>query len=193
MSIRHSTALRGLLAAGATAGMVAALGGGSAASAGGGPQSQLTAGASTISMRADARGFRFTGSTQVRAGQPLRVRNLADPREGGPHTLTLVATNVVPRSRKAQKECFSPGKICLLGAIAHEFDEKTETLNRQLVEAGRPGWDKRFSRTARTGDSWHSDKKGEQFEQAVSARAGTVLRYLCLVHPEMQGKIKVVG
>jgi hypothetical protein len=30
-------------------------------------------------------------------------------------------------------------------------------------------------------------------ERIVSARAGTLLRYMCVVHPEMQGKIKVVG
>jgi len=129
----------------------------------------------------------------VAAGQLLRVRNLSDPREHGPHTFTLVSTNVIPRSAKAGKACFTPGKICLTAAIAHEFNERTEKVGQPLVEAGRPGWDKRFSRKVRKGDSWYSETKNETFEQIVSAKAGTILRYMCVVHPEMQGKIKVTG
>ncbi|HEV2059250.1 MAG TPA: hypothetical protein VGR11_07825 [Solirubrobacteraceae bacterium] len=144
-------------------------------------------------MRFDARGPRFTGSDSVKAGQLLRIRNLSDPKKIGPHTFTLVAADVVPRSRKDMKECFTPGKICMTGAIAHEFDEKTEKIGRPLVEAGRPGWDRRFSKKVKKGDSWYTEDKGEQFEQVVSAKAGTVLSYICLVHPEMHGKIKVAG
>jgi len=187
---RRSTALRGLLAAGVAAGLTVAIVGGSPASAE--DNAQAVAPAKTISMRS-AGGFRFTGSTQVTRGQTLRIRNLADVREGGPHTFTLVATNVLPRSRKAQKECFTPGKICFTGGIAHKFDEEAMKVGKPLVEAGQPGWDKRFSRTVKSGDSWYSEKKGEVFEQIVSAKAGTLLRYMCLVHSEMQGKIKVVG
>ncbi|HEV2776309.1 MAG TPA: hypothetical protein VGV90_12015 [Solirubrobacteraceae bacterium] len=78
-------------------------------------------------------------------------------------------------------------------ARAHEVDLETEKVGRQLTEGGQPGWDKRFSRTSKTGDSWYSEKKGEAFEQVVSARAGTVLRYFCAIHPDMQGKIRVTG
>ncbi len=191
MRTRRSTALRGVLAAGATAGLVTALGGVSPATAQDAGQPAATA--RTISMRFDARGPRFTGATRVASGQALRIRNLSDPKKIGPHTFTLVAANVLPRSRRAMKRCFTPGRICLIGAIAHEFDEKTEKVNRPLVEAGLPGWDRRFSRTVKQGDSWYTEKKGEEFQQVVSARPGTILRYLCIVHPEMQGKLKVVG
>lgn len=187
---------RALIAAGAAAGLVAAaFAGGAPAAAGGGATEAAAAAAapSTVSMRFDRRrGPHFTGSTTVTAGAPLRIRNLSDPEKIGPHTFTLVAANAVPRSQKAMKTCFTPGKLCMTVAIAHEFDEKTEKINRPLVEAGQPGWDKRFSRTVRKGDSWFTEKKGETFEQPVAARAGTVLRYFCAVHPEMQGKIKVV-
>lgn len=191
MKTRRSTALRGLLAAGGAAGLVAVLGSSSPASADAG--AEPAAGKSTISMRFDARGPRFTGSKSVVAGQPLRIRNLSDPKKIGPHTFTLVAANVVPSSRKAMENCFTPGKICMTGAMAHLFDPKTEKVGRPLVEAGEPGWDRRFSRKVKTGDSWYTETKGEEFEQVVSARAGTVLRFICLVHPKMQGKIKVRG
>ena len=191
MRTRRSTALRGALAAGAAAGLVAALGSGSPAAADAGADSTVTP-AKTISMRS-APAPRFTGSTTVASGQALRIRNLSDPRQHGPHTFTLVTADVMPRSRKAGQQCFTPGKICMTTAIAHELDEKTERIGKQLVEAGQPGWDRRFSRTSKTGDSWYSEKKNEQFEQVVSAKAGTVLRFLCVIHPEMQGKIRVTG
>ncbi len=189
MRTRRSTALRGLLAAGAAAGLVAALGSGSPASADAGAQTTATT-VKTISMRS-VPALRFTGSTSVAAGQTLRVRNLSDIKQHGPHTFTLVTADVLPRTRRAMRQCFTPGKICLTAAIAHEFNERTEKVGKQLVEAGLDGWDRRFSRTTRKGDSWYSEKKDEQFEQVVSAKAGTVLRYMCIIHPEMQGKITV--
>jgi plastocyanin len=183
-----------VLAAGAAAALVAALGAGSPASAeDGAPAAAPALPAKTISMRTTAKRTFFTGSSTVKTGQPLRVRNLSDPRQQGPHTFTLVATNVLPKSPKAMNNCFIPGKICLTAAIAHEFDEKTDEVNKPLVEAGKLGWDKRFSRTVRSGDSWYSETKGETFEQVVSAKAGTILRYMCIVHPNMQGKIRVTG
>ncbi|MFP5361167.1 MAG: hypothetical protein ACLGI5_00380 [Thermoleophilia bacterium] len=195
MRTRRSTAMRGLFAATAAAGLVAAVGSGSAASADAGtaPAATAPAATKTISMRFDARGPRFSGSSSVANGQQLRIRNLSDPRKIGPHTFTLVAANVLPRSAKQMKSCFTPGKICLVGATAHELDEKTEKIGKPLVEAGLPGWDRRFSRSSKTGDSWYTEEKGEQFAQVVSAKSGTLLRYICLVHPEMQGKIKVTG
>ncbi len=194
MRTGRSKALRGVLAAGAAAGLVAALGGGAAASTtyDGGLTAESATVAKTISMRFDAKGPRFTGNSQVKTGQALRIRNLSDPKKIGPHTFTLAAANVTPRSREAQRNCFTPGKVCLNAANAHEFDEETETVGRPLVEAGRSGWDRHFSRKAKTGDSWYTETKGEEFEQVVSARPGTVLRYLCVVHPEMHGTIKVV-
>lgn len=191
MRTGRSKATQGLFAIGAAAGLTMAVAGGSAASAQQG--APAAAPAATISMRFDAKGPRFTGSRQVAAGQMLRIRNLSDPKKIGPHTFTLVAANVRPKSRKAMQQCFTPGKICFIAATAHEFDEKSNEIGKQLVEAGQPGWDRRFSRTVRSGDSWVSEKKGEQFEQFVSAPVGTVLRYMCIIHPEMQGEIKVVG
>ena len=192
MRTGRSAASRGLLAAGAAAGLALALGAGSAASADDGTTASAAATSTkTISMRSDGKGPRFTGSTSVKAGQPLRIRNLSDPREHGPHTFSLVATNAVPKGRKAMQQCFTPGKICMTIAMAHELNPETEEIGRPDVEAGKAGWDKRFSRTVKTGDSWYSETKGEETTRVVSAKAGTVLRFICAVHPDMQGKIKV--
>ena len=77
-------------------------------------------------------------------------------------------------------------------AAAHKFDEDTGTVGRPLVRAGKPGWNRPFTRE-RKGDTWYSETDGETFSQRVSARRGKTLRYVCAIHPEMQGKIKVVG
>lgn len=191
MRTGRSTASRGLLAAGAAAGLALALGAGSAASADDGTKASAAATTpKTISMRSTPVP-RFTGSTSVKSGQPLRIRNLSDPREHGPHTFSLAAANVLPKSRKAMQQCFTPGKICMTMAMAHEFNPQTEEIGLPDVEAGKPGWDRRFSRTVKTGDSWYSETKGEETTRVVSAKAGTVLRFICAVHPEMQGKIRV--
>ncbi len=174
----RSTALRGLLAAGAAAGLTVAIVGGSPASAQQG--APAAAPVATVSMRFDtARGPHFTGSRQVAAGQILRIRNLSDPKMIGPHTFTLVAANLLPKN---PRQC---GNICRTAGTAHD--------RTQLVKAGQTGWDKRFSNRIRLGDSWFSKTKDEEVEQVVRAQAGTLLRYLCIIHPEMQGKIKVVG
>lgn len=192
MRTRRSTASRGLLAAGAAAGLAMALGAGSPASADEGSQAAAAAaGAKTISMRVDRKGPRFTGATSVKSGQPLRIRNLSDPRAGGPHTFSLIAANVRPRSAKAMRKCFTPGQICMTIAMAHQLNPETEDVGLPDVEVGAPGWDKRFSRKVKTGDSWFTETKDEETTRVVSARAGTVLRYICAVHPEMQGKLKV--
>lgn len=193
MMTRRTKALRGLLATGAAAGFVAALGSGSPASADAGAAPATTPPSATISIRGSAKAPpRFTGSTTIATGQVLRIRNLSNPKTIGPHTFTLVTAPVVPRTPKAQKDCFTPGKICLIGATAHEFNPRTEKIGKQLVEAGEIGWDKRFTKTVK-GDSWYSETWRETFEQVVSAKPGTNLKYMCLVHPEMQGTLKVTG
>lgn len=192
MRTGRSAASRGLLAAAAAAGLVMAAGAGSAALADEGPQAAApVVGAKTISMRVDKQGPRFTGSTSVKSGQPLRIRNLSDPKAAGPHTFSLVAANVRPRSAKAMRKCFTPGKICMTIAMAHQLNPQTEDVGLHDVEVGKAGWDKRFSRKVKTGDSWFTETKDQETTRVVSARAGTVLRYMCAVHPEMQGKIKV--
>lgn len=191
MRTGRSTAARGLLAAGAAAGLAMALGAGSAASAKeGSTAAAAAANPKTISMRSTPT-LRFTGSTHVKAGEPLRIRNLSDPKEKGPHTFTLVAKNVLPDSPEDRRACFTPGKICLTAAVAHKFDEEEEKVNRPHVDALLRGWDRRFSRKVETGDSWYSETKDEEITQDVRARPGQVLRYMCIIHPEMQGQIRV--
>lgn len=187
----HGTLRRRGLAAAALAGgaLMIGLGAGATASAGG--DAGAAARTATVTMQLKNGKFFFTGSERVRAGSKLRIRNNTDPSKGGPHTFSLVSKSVVPDTRKEQSTCFESG-ICLPIAMAHEFDEATEKIGRPLVRAGRRGWDRSFT-TKRKGDSWYTETDGETFSQKVSARPGRTLRYMCAVHPEMQGKIKVIA
>lgn len=189
MTKKRRVAARGGIVAAAAGTLAAGLGGGSVAAAGPGSEAAATP---TIQMEFERGRLQFDGPARVRAGQTLRIRNTTDPRQGGPHTFTLAASRVIPKTRRAQQQCFSPGKVCMDAAIAHRFDPQTERVNRPLVKAGRAGWDARFTST-RTGDSWYTETKGERFSQRVSAKPGTTLRFLCIVHPDMQGEIEVVG
>lgn len=183
-------AARLLLAGAVATGLMAAASSGSSASTA--ARAQAAAAASTISIRTTTTTLSFTGPSTVRAGQPLRIRNLSDPQHHGGHTFTLVAPTLLPRTKAAQEQCYTPGRICMTAATAHKADAEGKP-SLALVRAGRPGWDKPFSRTARTGDSWYSEKQGESIQQAVRAKAGTTLSYMCVLHPELQGKIRVTG
>ena len=183
-------AARLLLAGAVATGLVAAASSGSSASTA--ARAQAAAAASTISIRTTTTTLSFTGPSTVRAGQPLRIRNLSDPQHHGGPSFTLVAPILRPRTKAAQEQCYTPGRICMTAATAHRADAEGKP-SLALVRAGRPGWDKPFSRTARTGDSWYSEKQGESIQQAVRAKAGTTLSYMCVLHPELQGKIRVTG
>jgi hypothetical protein len=138
-------------------------------------------------------GLQFKGAKQVATGQELQIRNTTAPRRIGPHTFTLATSRVLPKTARQGRRCFSGRRVCLRTAIAHRFNERTGKVGRALVKAGKAGWDRSFSRNTKTkGDSWYTEKKGEKFSQVVSAPAGTTLRFLCVVHPEMQGSLKVV-
>lgn len=142
----------------------------------------------TISMEQQGRNLFFEGPRSVDAGAPLEILNNTDPREIGPHTFSLVKQKALPEfSKEGFKECFKAG-VCAQIFKAHRVDEKAQTVGRKVVRAGEDGWDTPFGKR---GDSWFSLKQDQTFSQDVSAKAGDTLSYFCVIHPEMQGKIKV--
>ncbi|MEJ7818648.1 MAG: hypothetical protein WKF49_08180 [Thermoleophilaceae bacterium] len=193
MNMKHTHTItkgRGLVAVALAGGAltVALVGGPTAASAG---SDAGASGPATITMQLEGGKFFFEGSKQVTAGRALRIRNNTNPRKGGPHTFSLVERNLIPDTPGEQKKCFGGG-ICGPIAVAHEFNEKSGKVGRPLVKVGRAGWNRSFAKRSR-GDTWYSETDGETFSQKVSASAGRTLHYMCAIHPEMQGKIKVVG
>ena len=70
-----------------------------------------------------------------------------------------------------------------------DFSVNPPAVNKPRVEVGRKGWDNAFGKT---GDSQFIPAAGGHNTRRVSANAGKTIHYFCLVHPFMQGKIKVV-
>jgi hypothetical protein len=135
--------------------------------------------------------LKFSGPESVVAGEKLEVVNKTNPKQVGPHTFSLVTKGSLPKTRKAMNSCFAPKKICLAIAQWHGFNPKTERISKNLVKAGPAGWSTMGDATGKKGDSWYTEKKGATFSQAVTAAPGTTLYYICAVHPEMQGEVKV--
>jgi hypothetical protein len=139
--------------------------------------------------------LKFVGPETVTAGDQLEIVSNTNPKQVGPHTFSLVTKGSLPKTRKAMQSCFSPKKICLAIAKWHGFNPKTEKITKNLVKAGPAGWSTMGNATGKTGDSWFSGetKKGTHVSQEVTAEPGTVLHYICAVHPEMQGEVEVVA
>jgi len=191
MAFSTTTPLRrGLPAAAALGALGLAIAGGSAASAGGDAGSAQAEPAEIV-MKLDGRSLRFQGPPTVVAGEELQIRNNTAPRRIGPHTFTLAREGRLPKGRRAIRRCFQRGRICRRIAVAHKVNLRTGDVGLPLFEIGAEGWDRSFSKTGR-GDSWFAENKGETISQPVSAPAGTTLRFVCAIHPAMQGKIEVV-
>lgn len=92
---------------------------------------------------------------------------------GDPHTITVVKRE--PRSFNCA--------ACNQALKEHGANEKTQTVKHLVVNHGRRGLDA-------TGDSIFQPPH-RSVTATISAPAGTVLRYVCAIHPWMQGTIRV--
>jgi plastocyanin len=123
----------------------------------------------------------------VRRGGTLHVVN--NKASEGPHTFSVVRKKDLPESFAAANTC----KACAKIIAAHGADPNTEAPPKfQFVENGKgqstaPNID-RPGDSAVTGPG----KKGESVNLKVTAKKGTTLYFMCLIHPWMQGKV-VVG
>lgn len=144
-----------------------------------------------VTAEIDMVGTKFVGPKTVTQGDTLKVVNKSNPKKVGPHTFSLVTKGVIPATKNARKNCFTPKHICLSIAKWHGLNPKTEEISVNPVEVGPEGWGTAGD-NAKKGDSWFTEKQGESFEQQVTAAPGD-LYFLCAVHPFMKGKVKVVA
>jgi hypothetical protein len=151
----------------------------------------------TVYMKAGGKGpaggLRFVAPKTIASGAELEVLNQTNPRQVGPHTFSLVTKGSVPKTPKAQKNCFTPKHICMAIAKWHGTNGNGP-VTKNPAKAGLDGWDTLGSVTKK-GDSWFTGEKesGTSIEQPVSAAAGTTLYFMCAIHPFMHGSIEVVA
>lgn len=132
----------------------------------------------------------FKGPGKVKSGADLRIVSTTDPEKVGPHTFTLVKKRDLPETNKEMKDCEKlKSDLCKDIAKAHKANPENGTVKKPDVDVGKKGWDRSFGKK---GDTWFVAQKGESTERRVTAKPGTTLHYFCVIHPFMQGKIKVV-
>ncbi|HKG38475.1 MAG TPA: hypothetical protein VKB25_05750 [Conexibacter sp.] len=125
-------------------------------------------------------------SYAVSSGGTVHVVN-GDGSEG-PHTLTVLAKKDVPKTVRTLFNC----RACNQLTRAHGADPETEGPPRFNFLENGVGQD-RSPDLDRPGDSGVTGqgRKGESIDFHVTARAGTTLYFICLIHPWMQSKIEV--
>jgi hypothetical protein len=188
----RSGRLRALLAAVPLAALVTALL--ASGSAGAAEAPAPVPGKAVVKMVLKGKKLSFEGPESVLQGEQLEVLNQTNPRQVGPHTFSLVERGTLPKTKAAEKSCFTPKHICMSIAKWHGFNPKTEKITINPVEAGPKGWSTAGNNKGKTGDSWFTGevKKGTHISEEVTAKAGTTLYFICAVHPWMQGSIKVL-
>ena len=187
----RSAKLRALFLAVPAAALLFALAGGGSAGA---ETPAATGGKDVVKMVLEGKKLAFEAPETVYEGDQLEILNETNPKQVGPHTFSLVEKSTLPKTRKAEKNCFTPKHICFSIAEWHHFNPKTEKLSLNPVKAGPAGWSTAGNNSGKTGDSWFTGetKAGTHFSQAVTAKAGTTLYFFCAVHPSMQGSIKIL-
>jgi hypothetical protein len=124
----------------------------------------------------------------VAQGEDLTIVNETNPRQIGPHTFSLVDAPAIPKDQAERRHCFDNGNICREIAAWQGLRGDRITINP--VEAGAAGWDTQGN-LRETGDSWYTETKGESFTQPVSGRVNKSIHFMCAVHPNMRGRLKV--
>lgn len=190
----RSGRLRVLLAAAPVAALVIALLASGPAGATETPAPAPENGKDVIKIVGNGHKLAFEGPATVYQGDELEIVNETNPHQVGPHTFSLVEKSVLPKTNKAQKNCFTPKHICMSVAEWHKFNPKTEKISVNPVKAGPAGWSTSGNAKGKKGDSWFTGetKKGTHVSQTVTAKAGTTLYFMCAIHPWMQGSIKVL-
>jgi hypothetical protein len=188
--LKRAHALR-LTVAAAALGALTVVGGGTAATA---KQEAKASGAVVVTAQKQGKDIFFDAPKTVEKGQVLKFKSKTDPQKIGPHTFSLVTKKSFPQTNQEIKDC---GKklAAICGAVAiewHEIDLDTGQTGEKVSEAGKNGWDTEGN-TKRRGDSVFVGKENGSFKQKVSAPEGKTLHFICVVHPFMQGKIKVEG
>jgi hypothetical protein len=146
----------------------------------------------TITVEEVAGKLEFVAPETVVEGDELEIADKTDPQRVGPITFSLVRRGYLPKTRRAQAICFTPGHICWsIAEWQGVHGEGMPTINP--AEAGAPGWDTMGTKTV-LGDSWFSGtERGGRFAQPVTAKAGTRLWFMDAIHPWMRGTIKVLA
>ena len=157
------------------------------------PAEEAQRGTPTITIEQDGNELFFSGPDQINPGSDLRIVNLTDPQQVGPHTFSLTKQSLIPSNANEAKACGKLEKdtVCDNIAKAHEVNFQNGNVGKKFVDSGKEGWNLLFRDQGQKGDSWFTQQQKDSKTEVVSARPGKTLSYFCVIHPEMQGEIQV--
>jgi hypothetical protein len=123
---------------------------------------------------------------KIKSGGTMTVINTAAGE--GPHTFSVVKKKDLPKNAKEMEKC----AICQKLGEAHGADPNSDAppkfpfLENGVGQDTPPDVD-------RPGDSGvtGSGQKGEKISFKVTAKKGSELYFMCLIHPWMQAKVQV--
>jgi hypothetical protein len=127
----------------------------------------------------------------VKSGGTITFKN---GQSDEPHTFSVLKASQLPTTTKRLNDCSAPDPStppkyapCRQLFAAHAPDPQSGNPKNPLINAGKTGIDQ-------AGDSLFIAPKGAgpQPTIKVTAKKGTTLHFLCLVHPWMQATLKVV-
>lgn len=119
---------------------------------------------------------------EIKSGGTLVLKD----RTGDGHTLSLARRSSLPRTRKQLDNCFEGG-LCATIAGPHQFPEGE---SQGPPVPAKPVVDPDGKGLNRAGDSIYVAAR-RSVRIKVGAKRGRTLRFLCIIHPWMQSKIKV--
>ena len=118
------------------------------------------------------------GKVAIRSGGTLTLKSKSEE----PHTFSIVAKKDLPRTRGQLNRCGAPGTVCEKFFTAHQIDQQGNP-GKPVIDIGAPGVDQ-------VGDSFVLAPKKSQ-TLTVSAKPGTTLYFMCVIHDWMQGSLRV--
>jgi plastocyanin len=127
--------------------------------------------------------FRFDpGTVVIHSGGTVTLTNATVD----PHSLSIVKQSQLPRTNKQLENCTVCGAIAKSHGVNPEGPPPSGPPPIPLVNVGAAGFDT-------PGDSIVFGPKGHggQVTFKVTARPGTTLSFVCIIHPWMQGRFLV--
>jgi plastocyanin len=110
----------------------------------------------------------------IKSGGTLTVAD----KSGEPHTFSLVTKKQLPKTPNQINNC----QVCNTIGAGHQLDQNGNPTVL-TVDPGNDGFNK-------AGDSQVIVPK-KSVKLKITAKKGTTLYYMCLIHPWMQGKLSV--
>jgi hypothetical protein len=140
-----------------------------------------------IKIKLGNQGPKFVGPDTIISGSDLRIINLTDPEEAGPHTFSLVKKSALPTTENQREQCGSFHLVCKQIRKAHGLLRRDFVAENPDIDNGAEGWDAKFDGDDDEGDSVYLATENEDEVRNVPA-IGKFF-YMCAISPKMQGRI----